>query len=432
MPGMALTAAVQTTVASPRSSRGDGPRPATGPQPLILFTAHRSLAQDGLDELESVHDALTPALRDELVERCAGVQELLLLRTCQRVELYGVASDRRGIEELLRSLPSPTRWSLRTGRVAADHLARVASGQESMAVGEREIRNQLERAVRSTRSRHPRPILRTLVAELLDSLPTADPPGVEASSVAALAASKLLAQVGTPFPRVAVVGAGAVGRRVAELLAAHARLTLLFRTHPPDEAFLRATGARTAPFRALAAEVAECDALVTAAKAAGRLVRSPDIEPGARRVRPLLIIDLGMPRNVDPAVAELPHVQLVNLAQLRRGPARRGTDPIVEPTVAGAAARAWARFQRFAVEPLVAELFRAAERARLETIAAAEPYLPPMSPAQRSAVEDLTRRIVQRIVSAEAAARRRTAGGRPAAPARDSTLGPFAPPASVP
>ncbi|HZY70259.1 MAG TPA: hypothetical protein VFF67_04690 [Thermoplasmata archaeon] len=406
MPSASATAYWGGTLAPEVAVAGTGREVRPGREPLTLFVAHRGLDEDGIEGFESAHEALPPPVVDGLFASAPGIEELMLLRTCQRVEVYAVASDARAVACLRGALPHPDRWRFWTGRSAAAHLSEVALGRCSMAVGEREIRDQLVRAARTTRSRHPRPILRTLVSGALGALPPAEVREASASSMAALAASTLLGEVGIPFPRVAILGAGVVGRRVAELLGAHTRLTLLYRSCPPNEEFLRSTGARAAPFHALAAEVAECDAVVTAAKAAGRLVLRADLEARSRRDRPLLVIDLGMPRNVDPAVAELPNVRLVNLSQLRRPSRRRTPDLGAEELAERATERIWAEFERFALEPLIGEMFRRAERARRETVAASVAHFPTMSPAQWRAVDDLTRRLVRRLLGTVAEARR--------------------------
>jgi acyl-CoA synthetase (AMP-forming)/AMP-acid ligase II len=179
------------------------------------------------------------------------------------------------------------------------------------------------------------------------------------------------------------------------LLAGRARVTVVYRSLPPPDGALPADGVRTAPFDRLPELLREADGVVTAAKSAGRLL-GPG--PLADRLRPLPLVDLGVPRNVDPAVGTLPGIRLIDLEELfRTAPPVPDAGPGTERLLAEARAAA-ARLERVRPEAWVDALLRAAEAVRADEVARARPYLDGLSAAQQLAVDHVTRRIVARLL----------------------------------
>jgi glutamyl-tRNA reductase len=379
---------------------------------LTLFVLSFELTDRSLDDLERIGRELTEARLARIFATTPDLTELLLLKTCQRVEVYGIAT-RDSVAPRVRSrLPSPDRWTAREEQEAVGHLLRVAAGLESVAVGEQEVRAQIDQAARSVLSRDPRPVLKSLFLEARSTADRFAPQPCPARSIAALAASRVLEECGDPFPRVLVVGAGTVGRQVAELLAPRARLTLVYREHPPDPAFLRALGVRAVPSRQLAQELTLCDAVVTAAKTAGRLLLPSDFDDPAQPARPRLVIDLGVPRNVDPATGAVPGVRLIDLTQLGPSvPSRERIDPL-SGRIDGEVDRVYRRFLDEASEPFVSALFQRAEAIRERELRTARPHLGTLTPEQSHAVDLLTLRLTRQLLL-PAARRLRSTGTGP-------------------
>ncbi len=382
-------------VDQPRDREGVGP--AVAPDPGIdLVNFAVSIDSGSIETLELANRRIGPAFVQERFDQISGTHEVAVLKTCHRTELFvlgGSASDRDRWADALSEIGGP--WTRRDGAAAVSHLFRVAAGLESTAVGEAEVRRQVRDAAAKVTSRYPRPVLRPLferaVATAEALLPTVGPE----RSIAAVAASRVLETVGRPFPRVVVVGSGVVGRQVADLLAPFARLTVVYRYHPPEETFLRTIGARAAPIEGLSDELDVADAVVACAKSGSTVVSLSK----PRTAHPLVVVDLGVPRNVDPNAATVPGVTVVDLESLYRT-ARLA--PLPAATMAELERRAAAAVDELRQEQRTARidrLWREAESARQAELDVARPFLGPLTPVQQAAVDRLTRRLVIRLLA---------------------------------
>lgn len=355
-----------------------------------------SLNRASIDELEAVACAVSPDWVERTWSSIAGTEEVGVLRTCHRVELVVLARTPEATRRWQESLPgSSAPWTVRMGGEALLHLYRVSAGLESLAVGEREVREQVRRAAHGVRSRYPRPVLRQVLNSAVEAAETIAPDVPPHRSIAAVAATRLLEELARPFPRVVVVGSGVVGRQLAEALASYARVTLLYRSTPPPEEFLRATGARAASIDHLAQEIRLSDAVVTAAKSGGRIIGLADL---GRPNGPVLLIDLGVPRNVDPEVRRDPRIRLLDLEDLRAGAPEAGATASLEREVAEHAHRRWLSLERTLLEPWVDAVWRRGEAIRTAELETAEPYLGGLTAEQRVAVDRMTRRLVAQLL----------------------------------
>lgn len=363
--------------------------------PFALFGLEFSLDTASLDALEAVTRAVTRAQVSDWFSRFEGTEEVALLSTCHRVELVLLASFPEELDRWRNVLPgSRSSWKLREGRDVVHHLFRVAAGRESLAVGEAEVRHQVRAAGSSIESRHPRPVLRELFVGASAAAGEVCPSVPASRSVAAIAARRLLDLVGRPSPRVLVVGSGTVGRQVTESLSSFARVTLVFHRRPPEEAFLRATGAHAVRLDQLREELASCDAVVTAAKFGDHGLYASDLP----RDRPLILVDLGVPRNIDPGVRELPNARLVDLEELRALSEGSAFDDGCDARVEKLAGRFSDRLERLLVEPWIDAFRRAAEEVRRSELANARSFLGKLDPSQETAVDRLTQRLVARLL----------------------------------
>lgn len=387
----------------PRMEPVDEPRvqAVSAPSALLptaayqLFGLEFSLDTASLDALEQVARSITRQQLREWFEQIRGTEEVALLTTCHRVELVLLLQSVEDLPRWQGVLPGRAdAWRPRVGRAVVRHLFRVASGRESLARGEGEVRHQVRAAARRIESRHPRPVLRELFTRASDAADELFPSVPTSRSIAAVAAAELLRLVGRRFPRVLVIGSGTVGRQVTEQLASKAQVTVLFHRNAPDESFLQATGARAERLERLSDELIQADVAVTAAKFGDRGLRAADLPRG----RPLLLIDLGMPRNIDPDVRQMPDVRLVDLEALHDleppSEPREGTDARLEEL----AGQCSDRLERLLLEPWVGALRRAAEELRRFELARARPFLGPLDRDQELAVERLTQHLVARLL----------------------------------
>ena len=366
------------------------------PQPLSLVGFECSLDTISLDALEAVVRSIPRTELPRWFDRWTGIEEVALLTTCHRVEIFLLIRKTEDRERWQRTLPgTPGIWRIREGREVVRHLFRVAAGRESLAVGELEVGHQVRAAGNQVLSRHPRPVLRELLdraATAAEELAAQDPP---AHSIASIAVSRLQHLLDRPYPRVLVVGAGTVGRQVARCLSPNSRTTLVFHERPPSESFLRAVGADAVRMDRLFEAAAGADGIVTAAKFGNHGLRAHDLP----RDHPLVLVDLGMPRNIDPAVRELPNIRLVDLEELHALSKPRTDAVRPDPRIDQLADRFSERLERLLWEPYIDALYRAAEATRRSEVKNALRFLGALDPGQEVAIERLTRRLVSRLLT---------------------------------
>ncbi|NIP82447.1 MAG: glutamyl-tRNA reductase, partial [Gemmatimonadetes bacterium] len=263
------------------------------------------------------------------------ILELSVLSTCNRTEIYGLVSDpdeaspiiRRAIEEL-KGVPhmGNGRYTyLLGGRDMVRHLFRVASGIESLMVGEPQILGQVRDAYKlADHSRVTGAILTRLFNTALHvgkRARTETEIGEGTVSVAYAAVEMALKVFdGLDKHTVAVVGAGETGRLVATHMAeqAPARLLVLNRTLERAEALAGELGGEARPFEALDEVLSIADVVVTATASPEPLLQSDALSEIARsrRTRPLVLVDISNPRNIDPAVGKIENIFLYDLDAL--------------------------------------------------------------------------------------------------------------------
>ncbi len=392
-----------TAIASPnlgpevdhRARRSSTPLSEFTPAPFLVVGIASSLGPTSLDDLELRARSLT---RDQIrvwFSRFEGTEEATVLSTCHRVELVLLVRSESVVDRWLAVLPGmPETWQVREGWELVHHLFRVAAGRESLAVGEVEVRRQVRTAQRSVESRHPRPVLARLLSAAVEAAGRVSGSSRPPPSVAAVAAAKLLELVDRPLPRVLVVGAGAVGRQVAEYLSPSAQVTLVYHRAAPKDGFVRATGARPVPFDRLTEELGRSDAAVTAVKSGVPCLRASDLP----RDRPLVLVDLGVPRNINPDVRELSNVRLIDLEELHSGPLPFPTEPVQDAQVEGHARQFFDEFGRRLAAPGVDAWLRSAEGIRQSELATARRFWGTLTPSQEVAIERLTQRLVTRLL----------------------------------
>lgn len=260
------------------------------------------------------------------------VSQLAVLSTCQRVELYATAPQRPDPAQLVRALaaergvPEPDLQpavAVRIGRDAVHHLLRVAAGLRSFVLGEREIVGQVRAAAQASRAAGVSgPELdRLLGAAVRASRRVHAETSFAATgrSVAEAALDCVVARFGGALAgrRVLVVGAGDVATVVvSRAVSAGGEVTIANRTLRRAQRFADA-GARVVDLDALDAELGWADVAVLATAAPHALVAAESLRVvRGQAARPLLLLDLSMPRNVDPAVRNLDGVELLDLDDL--------------------------------------------------------------------------------------------------------------------
>jgi glutamyl-tRNA reductase len=327
---------------------------------ILVGLSHRT-APVAVRERHAVPAAASTACNAKLAHK-PGLHEAAILSTCNRTELLAVADDDAAAQDALVAflrdeigdgtlLPAQT-YALRDGEAVA-HVFRVASSLDAMVVGEAQILGQLKDAWRAASAAGTLgPVLHRLLQRAFRAAKRVRAEtGLGGASVS-------LARVGVALAReifetfegklVLLVGAGEMAESALRgLVDAGARqVTVVNRSVESARRLAERTGGRALPLDALEAELARADvALVSLAVERPLLVPSTLAPVMARRQgRPLLLVDLGLPRNVDPAVNALRDVYLYNLDALdaiaERGRAARAAEiPRAEAIVADECAR---------------------------------------------------------------------------------------------
>ena len=271
----------------------------------------------------------------ESIVREAGCPEALLLTTCNRVEVYGISHKRISTDEIARCLTKnpirdPHYYAPPFYRYEAEkcvqHLFRVASGLDSMVVGESEILGQAKKAYELARkSGAAGPYLHRLfqrafrVAKQVRTHTDIARGAVSVGSVAVDLAQRIFGRLSDC--KVLVLGAGEMSERTARALISRGVTDLRVTNRSMDHAceLARAVGGRAIPFETWETQCREIDIFITSTTSETPLLTTEKLAPllRDRLDHPLFIIDIAVPRDVDPSVNEMEGVYLYDIDSIR-------------------------------------------------------------------------------------------------------------------
>ncbi|UCC89567.1 MAG: glutamyl-tRNA reductase [Anaerolineales bacterium] len=286
---------------------------------------------EALRELAACMQPLARRLHGAQGERAWG--EVVILSTCNRTEIYACAPA--GAESAVRGfLSGYSRISSSTlnaalytyhGLEAACHLLRVAAGLDSLVIGENEILGQVKDAFQIAHAAETTgPILSALFRYAVQTgkrVRNQTDIGRAALSVATIVVELAQGNFGSLTNRTALlIGAGKMSTLTARALA-HAGLRCVLvanRTYQRAQKLARSLGGQAVHFDALAENLIQADIVICSTGAPHIVLHVEDVQVvlAARPDRPLLIIDLAVPRDVDPAIGELPGVWLADIDDL--------------------------------------------------------------------------------------------------------------------
>ena len=384
---------------------------------IVVGLNHRTVPLDVLERMTVTGERLPKALHD-LVSR-DNITEAVVLSTCNRTEVYVVAErfhpavgDVRNVLSGLAFLaPEDFSDHLYTFHDAAAvaHLFSVVSGLDSAVLGESEILGQVrgawEQAVEEGAAGAGMNMLFRHAVEVGKRVRTETSIGRHTTSVSHAAVELAEARLGTlTGKRVLVLGAGDMGEGMAVSLAKAgvAEVLVANRTRSRADELAAKVGGRSVSVVDLPAALAEVDVLLTSTGASSVLVDHGDLEPivAARAGRELLIIDVAVPRDVDPSAADLPGVDLLDMDDLRAfadvGLAERRREVtsvryLIDEEVQRYREAATAR----QVAPLIGSLRERAESARAAEV---ERVTAKLTPAERAAVDVASRAVVAKLL----------------------------------
>jgi glutamyl-tRNA reductase len=302
---------------------------------LAVGLSHRTADVDLLEQVAVPADQIDKVLADLL--KCSNIAEAVLVSTCNRVEVYAVVDAFHGglsdvVEVLSRHSGQPPATLYRHLYVhyagaAVEHLFKVASGLDSMVIGEAQILGQVRLAYNAAhaagtvgRVLHELTQKALRVGKRAHSETDLDQAG---GSVVSEALSDAESALGALAGRKAlVVGAGSMGGlAVAALRRAEIGSVVIANRSRANGSRLAAAlaedgiAATAVGLEDLAAHIGAADVVVSCTGAVTTVIRQAHVMP---RQQPLVICDLGLPRDVEHGVGELPNVTVIDLESLQR------------------------------------------------------------------------------------------------------------------
>ena len=387
---------------------------------LIVGASHKT-APLAIRETLVIAKERLPAVLAGLRE-AARASEAMILSTCNRIEIYARCDEEPAAERVAAFLASHHGRSVAElepflyrieGEAAVRHAFRVAASLDSMVLGEPQILGQVKDAYQIAEAAASLgSALNALRNRSLSAAKRARSEtgigqnAVSVSYVAVELARKIFGSL--KDKSVLLVGAGKMTELAAKHLVRHgARATVLGgRSFEKAEELAAALGGRAVPFESLRAELAKADIVISGTGAPGVVIHREDVQSARQsRQRPLFMIDIAVPRDIETTAGKLAGVFLYDLDDLKsvaeanlreRRKEAAAAEAIVEEEV-----REFLEWQRsLDLVPLVVELRRRAEAIRKDEIEKARKRLGTLTPEQEAALEGATAAIVNKLLHA--------------------------------
>jgi glutamyl-tRNA reductase len=403
---------------------------------LVLVGVNHRTAPLQLREKLAYRPEEIPAALEQM--RAQGVREALILSTCNRVEWTAALEDAAAAEPFIESLlerPGVTLDELQPhlylfeGQEAIKHLFRVAASLDSMIVGEPQILGQLKVAFAQAREHGAiGNVLDTVVTRAFNvakRIRTETEIGQNGVSVG-YAAVELAREIFGSLhkKRVLIVGAGKMSEGAAKHLmrAGAAEIFLTNRTPERAQDLAKLFSGEVMRYEAFPQRLGEVDIVITSSAAPGYVITREMVRRAieTRKSQPVFLIDIAVPRNIDPAVQELEHAFLYDIDDLQRLAttnlrAREGVAQRAESIVTEEVSRLEAKLREREVAPTIVSLQEQLEAIRRDTVSRYRGKLGTLTAEQEEALDAITRGIVNKIAHGPISEMRRQAGQAPAA-----------------
>ena len=385
---------------------------------LVIGLSHRTAPVSLLERVALSGEALTKLLVDASASE--HIAEVAVLSTCNRVELYAVVEKfHGGLADLSEVLCRHTAIGLEQLRPhlyvhyedrAVQHLFTVACGLDSMVVGESQILGQV-RAALAVAQEHGGAgrVLNELVQRALRVGKRArtetgiDRAGRSLVGVGLGRAGQELGGLGGR--RALVVGAGSMSALAATLLANEnlGELVIANRTYPRAQRLAAGVGGRAIKMEQVPAALADADVVISCTGATELVLDAPMLATAAaaRAGRPQFLLDLALPRDIDPAAAALPGVTLLDLEALADADPEGGVPVEVEAVrrIVAAEVAAFAAGQRAnQIAPTVVALRTMADDVVSAEMLRLEAKLPGLDQKQRDEISKAVKRVVDKLM----------------------------------
>ncbi len=347
--------------------------------------------------------------------------ETVVLSTCNRLELYAYTHSDADMKMLWHDLLAqrgvdPATIAEHTvalsGQPAARHLYRVSSGLESMALGEPQILGQVTDAYKNAHEHgaagHMLSLLFRTAIHAAKRARAETGISNGSASVSSLGIKRAEAIAGKLSTReVLVIGAGEMAQTIIKGLTQRdvTNITVVSRTFENARQLAEQWDIRARPITDLKDALTAADVLFTTSSAPFTILAREDVAPvmQARPERALCIIDIAVPRDVEPDVSELPNVCLHDMDDLQTVIAdnlseRESHIPSVEQIIEEEFATFWADYQSRAVVPTIKQLRAQAEQLRQAELTRIYNRLPADCEDQRSLIEQFSHRLMNKML----------------------------------
>jgi len=381
---------------------------------IVAGINHRGASLEIRERIAYAASEVGKALTE--LREASSAREIVLLSTCNRTELYFVEDDVDA---------APAAWAALSARLGGDasgygyvrrdrdavtHLFHVASGLDSMVLGEAQIHGQVRDAWEACRA-YSGPILNRLfqtsllVAGRVRNETSVARGAASVSSASVQLAKQIFGALGGK--RAMVLGAGEMAELAIECLHDQGVRTSIV----ANRTFERATEL-AARYGAVAMHYEECwtalsdvDVLVCSTAAPHPVVFVDHVKPAlaSRGDRPLCILDIALPRDVDPAVGKLGNVFLYNLDDLQAVVAtnlerRHAELPTAEQLIEREVVKYWDWVAGLAAVPVLTAMRDRMEEVRSKEVADAMRRLQHLPPAERAVVEELSKSLMNKFL----------------------------------
>ncbi len=257
-----------------------------------------------------------------------GLQEVFVLSTCNRTEIYGLADDVSILIELLCSVTTGTAavftegCYIKRGHEAINHIFSVGAGLDSQILGDYEIVGQMKQSVKFAKERHcigafmERLFNTVLQASKTIKNETALSGGTISVSFAAIQFLKSQLADCSNQP-ILLLGTGKIGRNTCKNLIDYLGtkdITLINRTADKAAALADEMGLKTAPYESLEQQVQAASIVIVATNASSPVITHQQLINST----PKILIDLSIPNNIEPAAGTLSHITLANVDDLSK------------------------------------------------------------------------------------------------------------------
>ncbi|TDT15152.1 glutamyl-tRNA reductase [Ilumatobacter fluminis] len=397
---------------------------------LVLGINHRSGPLSLLERV-SLADTEVPKSVEALVQR-DNVREAVVISTCNRTEVYAVTERFHGAYADIRD------FFCDQAHVAADdlhehlyshhddqavrHLFEVASGLDSAVIGESEILGQLrgawDVAQHNGGSRTTLNLLFRHAIEVGKRVRTDTAIGRGTASVSHAAVEMAVDRLGDLHGRnVAVVGAGAMGEGIAVALhaAGVGEVVVINRSPERGQALAERINGVAFGFERLAETLASADVVLTSTGAGGHIITADNAGLRDRAERPVLVVDIAVPRDVAPDVADLDGVSVLDLDDLTAWAEKGRQQRIAE--VAAVERIIEGEVERFSLEaaslqaaPLISSMRRRADEVRAAELDRHAARLDRLDDETRELVEQISRGVVAKLLHEPSVRLRQQAG----------------------